>query len=245
MAATGSVTTPPYQCPQFSFLIDAVHYYRAVAEACEQAQESIYILGWDVDSRIALRREPEWKDENLGHFLDRLAREKPHLNIYILEWDFALFYSLEREAWSLFSLGWLSHERVHFALDDNHPLGGSQHQKIVVIDDQIAFTGGIDLAAFRWDTSDHRPNNPLRIDNETPYGPVHDVQVAVSGAAAKALGHLARQRWLRATGDELTEPADTAAKPWPESIDCDPARRPGSVFTRRNQPTRGARNNVK
>ena len=207
-----------------SFLIDGENYYRAIAEACESALKAIYILGWDVDSRIRLRRDEEAKKETFGEFLERLVHERPQLHIYILEWDFAMFYSLEREAWSRIKLGWMSHERIHFELDDNHPVGACHHQKIVVIDDQLAFVGGFDLASYRWDTSEHRPNHPHRIDNGVSYGPVHDVQMLVDGEAAKALGEIARQRWDRATGELIAAPSVADRESWPQSVSSDHRR---------------------
>lgn len=198
-----------------AFLIDGEDYYRSVAQACESARQAIYILGWDVDSRIRLRRDPNQETETFGQFMDRLAHEHADLHIYILEWDFAILYTLEREAWSRASMGWMTHERVHFELDDNHPIGASHHQKIVVIDDRVAFVGGFDLASRRWDTSKHQPQHPQRNDNGTAYGPVHDVQVLVDGEVAKVLGRLARQRWERATGEQLSPPAPSGGDPWP------------------------------
>jgi hypothetical protein len=53
---------------------------------------------------------------------------------------------------------------VHFRLDDDHPVGASHHQKLVVVDDRVAFVGGIDLAAARWDTPEHRAYDPRRRD---------------------------------------------------------------------------------
>jgi phosphatidylserine/phosphatidylglycerophosphate/cardiolipin synthase-like enzyme/uncharacterized membrane protein YdjX (TVP38/TMEM64 family) len=200
-----------------AFLIDGEDYYRAVAEAFEQAQRSIYILGWDVDSRVRLCRDSD-QGETLGQLIDRLAKAKPELQIYILEWDFAIFYSLEREFWSFFSFGWMSHERVYFELDDSHPAGASQHQKIVVVDDRLAFVGGFDLASFRWDTSDHRSEHPQRRDNGKAYGPVHDVQLLVNGRIARALGNLSRWRWERATGEVLPKiEATESVTAWPFS----------------------------
>ncbi|HKJ05036.1 MAG TPA: hypothetical protein VJ974_05510, partial [Geopsychrobacteraceae bacterium] len=89
-----------------AFLIDGEDYYRAVAEAFEQARHSIYLLGWDVDSRVRLRRDTD-QEETFGQLLDRLAQENPELQIHILEWDFAVFYALEREFWSQLSFGWM------------------------------------------------------------------------------------------------------------------------------------------
>jgi phospholipase D1/2 len=119
-------------------------------------------------------------------------------------------------------LGWATPEQVHFHLDDNHPLGGAHHQKIVVVDDRVAFVGGLDLTARRWDTPAHRPDHPDRRDPEgAPYGPFHDVQLVVEGAVAARLGDLARERWRRATGERLAPPGPVPGDPWPPAVVAD------------------------
>jgi len=213
-----------------AFLVDGEDYYRSVAEACESARETIYILGWDVDSRIRLRRDNDDETETFGQFIDRLARENPDLHIYILEWDFAMFYSLEREVWSFLSFGWLTHARVHFEMDDNHPVGACHHQKLVIVDDQIAFVGGFDLASFRWDTSEHLAEHPQRTDNGTSYGPVHDVQMLVTGDIAGKLGSIARDRWERATGEIPEKPTVREHVPWPFTAAVDFEKQPVSIL---------------
>src|SRR6185437_9244660 len=114
----------------------------------------------------------------------------------ILSWDFAMLYAFEREWLPVYKLDWRTHRRLHFRLDGRHPPGASHHQKVVVIDDAVAFVGGFDLAHRRWDMPAHRANEPRRVD---PYGatyaPFHDVQLAVDAEAARALGDLARERW--------------------------------------------------
>ncbi len=212
-----------------AFLIDGEDYYRAVAEAFEQAQHSIYILGWDVDSRIMLRRDSGQK-ETLGQLVDRLVQNKPQLQIYILEWDFAVFYSLERELWSQFSFGVMTHKRVHFEMDDTHPVGASHHQKIIVVDDQVAFVGGFDLASFRWDTSEHLPQHSQRCDNEQQYGPMHDVQLLVTGKIAQKLAEVARWRWERATGEDLLSTESGASELWPDSVSADFSQQPLAIL---------------
>lgn len=219
-----------------AFLIDGEDYYRAVAEAFEAAQRSIYILGWDVDSRVRLRRDSE-QEETFGQLLNRLSQDKPELDIYILEWDFAVFYSLEREFWSLLSIGWMTHERVHFELDDSHPAGASQHQKIVVVDDRLAFVGGFDLASFRWDTSEHCPQHPQRCDNDKHYGPVHDVQMLVTGEIVQELGDMARWRWERATGESLSTADHQDGELWPASVSADFSQQPLAIL--RTMPAYG------
>lgn len=203
---------------RIAFLIDGEAYFKAFADACEVASQVIYIVGWDINSRIRLRRGESATEETFGEFVDRLARDKPDLHIYILEWDFAMLYTMERETWPLLSLGWLTHERVHFELDDEHPVGASHHQKIVVVDDRVAFVGGFDLASWRWDTSEHAVRQPERIDNQVTYGPFHDVQMMVDGDVARQLGQLVRKRWEQATGDVLPVVKQSGQDPWPGQV---------------------------
>jgi phosphatidylserine/phosphatidylglycerophosphate/cardiolipin synthase-like enzyme/uncharacterized membrane protein YdjX (TVP38/TMEM64 family) len=118
-------------------------------------------------------------------------------------------------------LNWKTHARVNFHMDDRHPVGASQHQKVVVIDDRIAFCGGLDLSKWRWDTPAHTINEPRRVDPDgKPYPPFHDIQMLVDGDAAAALGELARERWRCATGDDIavTVSNDPQHDPWPDSL---------------------------
>ncbi|MEJ2440978.1 MAG: VTT domain-containing protein [Gammaproteobacteria bacterium] len=191
-------------------------------EALCNAKRCIFIIGWDIHSEVRLVRSNnnDGYPEKLGPLLDSLARERRQLNIYILDWDFAMIYAMEREFFPHYRLQWKSHDRVHFCLDGNHPVGASQHQKIVVVDDRIAFCGGLDLSKWRWDTSEHNIDNELRIDPDgKPYPPFHDVQILLDADAAAALGELARERWHTAVGSKAVE-AERAIEEdqWPPSV---------------------------
>jgi phospholipase D1/2 len=203
------------------FFVDGAAYFSALADALDQAQESILILGWDFDSRIRLKYEEERLDAfpALGDYLNLLAARRRKLHIHILIWDFAMIYALERETIPFFSPGWRRHPRVHFHMDGNHPVGASHHAKVVVIDDNIAFAGGLDLAKGRWDTPEHRSEDPRRADfNGAFLPPHHDAQIAVQGAAAAALGTLVRTRWWSATGRLLRPPSSAGGDRWPTGI---------------------------
>jgi phospholipase D1/2 len=206
-----------------AFLIDGQDYFRAVAAALRAARHSVMILGWDIDSRIRLSREgvEDGAEEPLGQLLNRLAASRRELNIHILDWDYVMLYAFEREPLPALTFGWRTHRRVHFVLDDQHPLGASHHQKVVVVDDRIAFVGGFDLAACRWDTPEHLPDDVRRKDNGTRYGPFHDVQMLVDGETAASLGELARERWRRATGQLLQRPPPGEGDPWPAGVAVD------------------------
>lgn len=194
-----------------SFLIDGEDYFRTVREAMKQAQHSIFIIGWDIHSELQLIRDDtdDGYSHQLGPLLNQLAAEKNQLNIYILNWDFAMIYVIEREFFPHYKLRWKSHKRIHFCLDGNHPVGASQHQKLVVVDDQLAFVGGMDLSQWRWDTSQHKIDDPRRRDpNGKPYPPFHDVMMLVDGDAARSIGELARERW-RIAANEDAVPANS------------------------------------
>jgi phosphatidylserine/phosphatidylglycerophosphate/cardiolipin synthase-like enzyme len=190
-------------------LIDTADYFAAFAEACRAARHQILILGWDFDRCEKLYRDNADRDlpDELGAFLVALVKQKPALNVYLLSWDFNLIYAAERELLPALRLRLQAPPRFHFRLDGVHTKGASHHQKVVVVDDRIAFAGGIDLSRWRWDTSEHRPDDPRRVDpNGKPYPPFHDLMVMVEGDAAAGLGDLARERWRRARGWRLKPP---------------------------------------
>jgi phosphatidylserine/phosphatidylglycerophosphate/cardiolipin synthase-like enzyme/uncharacterized membrane protein YdjX (TVP38/TMEM64 family) len=210
---------------RFSVLIDAAAFFAAVRQAAIAAQRSIFIMGWDLDSRTRLVGESGSPEDGypveLAKFLSALVAEKPSLNVYLLLWDFSILYATEREAFPLLSLQWKTPPQVHFSLDNQVPLGASQHQKIVVVDDCIAFSGGLDLTGRRWDTPKHEIDNPWRIDpGGKPYRPFHDVQAVVDGGAARALAQIVRDRWRCVTSETLPSPA-AGGDPWPDGVSPD------------------------
>lgn len=208
-----------------AFLVDGDAYFRALFEAIKEARHSVFILAWDFDSRVRLVRD-DIKDDampcQLGAFLDAVVKRRKELNAYVLNWDWSMIYALERELLPLYKLEWKTHRKVHFQLDSECPAEGSQHQKVVVIDNKIAFVGGIDLGKHRWDTPAHRPDDKRRTDSDgNKYPPFHDVQMLVEGDAASVLGELFRERWHVATGQRLgNEAKQYASTPWPVHVDA-------------------------
>jgi phosphatidylserine/phosphatidylglycerophosphate/cardiolipin synthase-like enzyme/uncharacterized membrane protein YdjX (TVP38/TMEM64 family) len=203
-------------------LIDAAAYFGTLRKAMLQARHSIYIIGWDVDSRTPLvgpSGEPEDDlPRELGPFLVELVTRRPELKVNILLWDYSLFFTSERQAMPAFVLRWRTPPQIDLCLDDAIPLGSSHHQKVVVLDETLAFSGGLDLTIRRWDDCDHAPDNPHRVDPAgKPYRAFHDVQMMVDGDAARAMTDLARARWARAAYEELPDVPEVAA-PWPEEI---------------------------
>jgi phosphatidylserine/phosphatidylglycerophosphate/cardiolipin synthase-like enzyme/uncharacterized membrane protein YdjX (TVP38/TMEM64 family) len=206
-------------------LLDAGTFFGAVREALTKATSSIFIIGWDLDSRTRLVGESGETDDGLPDtlvdLLSELVKRRPGLVVNILVWDYSVLYAAERELFPALSFRWRTPRRIRYCLDDDLPLGASHHQKFVVVDDAVAFCGGLDLTIRRWDTREHRPYEPRRIDPAgTAYPPFHDVQAIVDGAPARALAELARIRWARGTG-QRTEPVSPTGDPWPESVTPD------------------------
>src|SRR5688572_2547395 len=219
---------------QFFCIQDAADYFKLVRQALLAAQKTVFILGWDIFAGVDLLpagpeghpgpKGPALQDgpTKLDELLSFIARRRPQLRCYILIWDYAALYTLERDPWSRWKLGWRTHRHVRFGFDDHHPVGGSHHQKVVVVDDQLAFCGGIDLTSHRWDTCAHRVEEPARISfGGKPYGPYHEVHAMVAGPVATSLGALARDRW-RALGEERLPPIRPSSEDlWPADVTPD------------------------
>ncbi|MFP5371199.1 MAG: phospholipase D-like domain-containing protein, partial [Actinomycetes bacterium] len=133
-------------------------------------------------------------------------------------------------------------DRLTFTVDTHHPVGGAHHQKIVVIDDCLAFAGGIDVTADRWDISDHADRNPHRrrpaagrVEGRLT-GPWHDATSLMIGPAARALAELARERWESGTGERL-DPLPPHQDCWPE--DVEPLLTDVDVAISRTRPEHG------
>ena len=222
-----------------AFLVDGEAYFQAFREAALRAKHSIMIVGWDIDTQVELVRETSASSEmptKLGEFLVTLLRRRRRLRVSVLNWDYAVIYALERQWMPTAEPGWRRHRRLWYQVDDHHPVGASHHQKLVVIDDAVAFVGGLDLSKSRWDTREHLSQNPRRVDADgVVYAPFHDVQMMVSGDAASALGDLARNRWFNATGRRLSAPPPRSVEEvWPPRVNPDLMECPVAIM--RTQP---------
>lgn len=224
--STAPILSPGRNCwrieraEKLTLLIDADAYFAAVKEAALQARHCVYLIGWDFDTRI--RFEPEHQTlegpNKLGPFLRWIDKNRPDIEVYVLKWDLGIIHALGRGTTPLAVLNWVTSDRIHFRLDGAHPKAAAHHQKIVVVDDALAFCGGIDMTADRWDTRDHLDDDPRRKrPSGRSYGPWHDASTMVDGEVARALGDLARERWRRATGEAL-EPPSPRSPIWPNGI---------------------------
>src|SRR6267378_35904 len=178
--STPSILRPGYNCwavaraERVALLVDAADYFKAFTEAALRAKRSITILGWDFNSQTRLHFDP--MDPNgppvlLGEFLNWLVQRRSSLHVHVLNWDYPMVFGTDREFPPLYGFGWTPARRVHLRYDDTHPVGGSHHQKIVVIDDSVAFLGGIDLTVRRWDAATGQKLKPVTFKGITDNDP--------------------------------------------------------------------------
>jgi len=202
-----------------ALLVDGEAYFRAFAHAALRATRSIVVVAWDFHSHTRLHLNEPGIPDLLGEFLNFLLRRNRRLRIFVLAWDYPVVFGRGREPPAGSDGGWQPHRRISFHYDSTRALGAAHHQKIVVIDGAVAFCGGIDLTLGRWDTTLHSSADPRRtnVGETVPYGPVHDVMLAVDSGAARALQSVASERWRQATGRALPT-AYATGDPWPASL---------------------------
>ena len=147
-------------------LVDAADYFGALREAMGAATRSITVVGWDIDSRTPLvgrsGEAPDGAPATLLAFIEALVEKRPLLDVRLLLWDYTILYALDREPLPSLNLKWRTPPQVKVELDSCLPLGACHHQKLVIVDGNLAFCGGLDLTTRRWDTPEHRPRHPFR-----------------------------------------------------------------------------------
>lgn len=203
-------------------LVDNESYYAALLAALRSAERSILILGWAFDPRTRLAPDgtegPEDPDE-IGKILIEQRRAKPDLEVRILVWKSPLGINGHQDIRGHRAKRWFARTPVIFREAHDVPFGASHHQKIVVIDDRIAFCGGGDIVTNRWDSQAHPHIEPRRIlPDKTRHPARHEVMMLVDGTAAIALGELFRERWANAVGETLGEARRTDKDPWPGCV---------------------------
>ena len=207
---------------RYSRIVDGADYLRHVKAAMLRAKRRIMLIGWDLDSRTALEADDATLPgpNHLGPFLHWLVWRRPDLDVYLLKSNLRLLPAFDGFWFGVAPvslLNRLTSRRMHFAVDGAHPAGAVHHQKLVIIDDAVAFCGGIDLTIERWDTPTHAPSDSRRSVAGRTYGPRHEVAAVVDDDAARALAELARDRWHAATGETL-DPVTPGGRGWPRTV---------------------------
>ena len=202
-------------------IVDAADYYALLKDLMAGAKERILLIGWDFDPRITLTPDDEGQGEPLGHYLLRLAKSRPERDIDILRWNFGGLKHMVVPSIVTIILRWKLTKSISFRLDSAHPVGCSHHQKVAVFDDHLAVCGGIDVSSTRWDTRDHKDDEPRRTGpNGKRYMPWHDSTMILAGPVGEALAELGNDRWQRATKKPLRDLTGTGEN-WPDDLEPD------------------------
>jgi phospholipase D1/2 len=232
---------------RFAPVVDGAEYLVSVKAALLRAEHRIMLIGWDMDYRTVF--EPTGATlpgpNHLGPFLHWMLSRRPRLQVYLLKSNLRLlpaFDGLWFAVTPVTLLNRLTSKRMHFSVDGAHPTGAVHHQKTVVVDDVVAFCGGIDLTIDRWDTRAHASDEPGRRTFGRRYGPRHEVAAAVDGAAARVLAEQARDRWKSATGSTLS-PVGWAEPIWPSPLQ--PTLRHVEVAVARTLPALPSRREIR
>ncbi|KAM9189911.1 phospholipase D1 isoform 2-T3 [Dugong dugon] len=138
--------------------VNAKGYFEDVANAMEEAEEEIFITDWWLSPEIFLKRPVvEGNRWRLDCILKRKAQQGVRIFIMLYkEVGLALGINSEYSKRTLMRL----HPNIKVMRHPDHVSSTvylwAHHEKLVVIDQSIAFVGGIDLAYGRWDDNEHR-----------------------------------------------------------------------------------------
>lgn len=138
--------------------VNAKGYFEDIANAMEGATEEIFITDWWLSPEIFLKRPVvEGNRWRLDCILKRKAQQGVRIFIMLYkEVELALGINSEYTKRTLMRL----HPNIKVMRHPDHVSSSvylwAHHEKLVIIDQSVAFVGGIDLAYGRWDDNEHR-----------------------------------------------------------------------------------------
>jgi phosphatidylserine/phosphatidylglycerophosphate/cardiolipin synthase-like enzyme len=194
---------PPRPGNGVEILIDGAEALPRIAEELAGAESHVHVTGWHLAPDFALVRDGE-EPLVVRNLLAELAER---VEVRVLLWAGAplpIFHPSRREMRDLRDR--LTHgTRIRCELDARERPMHCHHEKTIVIDDRIAFVGGIDLtglAGDRYDTSAH----PARATVGW-----HDAGARIEGPAGADVAEHFRFRWREVTGQALPPVSAPAA----------------------------------
>lgn len=193
---------PPRDGCRLEVLIDGAEAFSAIELAIRGASRSIWVAGWHLAPDFELVRGTDGK--SIGALLAEAAER---LDVRVLVWAGApvpLFHPTRAEVRRAVA-GLTRSTRIRCETDPREHPFHCHHEKLLVIDGELAFVGGIDLtdlAGDRYDTGGHPARRRMGW---------HDVATRLSGpAVADVAAHFA-MRWSALTGERLQPPAPPGA----------------------------------
>ena len=140
-------------------LVDGESYYPTLYTALMAAEREIFITDWWMHPYTYLKRPAStYPESRLDRVLEKRAKEG--IKIYILLWKEVSLAVPHNSFWTTRYLHSLHPENILTMRHPNH-FGSrgvrywSHHEKIVCIDQHVAFLGGLDVTYGRYDTCNH------------------------------------------------------------------------------------------
>jgi phosphatidylserine/phosphatidylglycerophosphate/cardiolipin synthase-like enzyme len=195
----GSATFVPRPGCRVELLMDGTEALPRIAEAVRSARSHVHLAGWHFD--------PSFRLEDGGPSLrELLADAAGRVNVRVLAWAGAplpLFHPDRKEVRQACE-ELVRGTRITMALDAKERPFHCHHEKLVVVDDELAFVGGIDLTSLggnRLDSSEHRHRDGLGW---------HDTALRLEGPVVADVARHFLMRWRAVAGNDLGEPDDAA-----------------------------------
>jgi phosphatidylserine/phosphatidylglycerophosphate/cardiolipin synthase-like enzyme len=175
-------------------LIDGAQALPLIAEELRGARAHVHLTGWHFTPEFALEREG--CPVVLRNLLAELAER---VDVRVLVWAGAPLplFRPSRGAVRKMRERLVEHTKIECALDAKERPMHCHHEKTIVIDDRVAFVGGIDLTSEsgdRYDTSEHRARAAVGW---------HDACARIEGPAVADVAEHFRMRWHEVTGRTL------------------------------------------
>ena len=176
-------------------LIDGEDAFAAMASAIEGARRTIHLTSWSADPAFAMSRADPRR--TLGALLAGAGERGVRTRVLLWRGAPLPVIHPSRADNAAAARGFNAIDGVTCALDAHEYLLDCHHEKLLIVDDEIAFVGGLDLTALRsdrWDTTGHPPR-----DSDG----WHDAAVRATGpVVADVVAHFG-QRWGEVTGERL------------------------------------------
>ena len=177
-------------------LVDGGTALPQIAEALAAARSHVHIAGWHVTPDFGLTR-----DDQASRLRDLLGELAERIEVRVLLWAGAPVpvFTPDRAAVRRVRDELVRGTRVQCRLDSHERPMHCHHEKLVIIDGEVAFVGGIDLTSLggdRFDTSDHSIHGRLGW---------HDASSRVRGPAVADVAAHFTQRWREVAGEQVEE----------------------------------------
>src|SRR5256714_5218242 len=191
---------PPREGNEVELLVDGAELLPEAATAIQRAKRSVHVAGWHVTPSFALTR-----DEPPVVVRELLAETAERIPVRVLLWAgspakvFKPARGTVREECEKLRAG----TRIRVELDQRERPMHCHHEKLVVVDDEVAFAGGIDmtsLAGDRYDSSLHPARGRLGW---------HDASCRLRGPTVADVANHFASRWSEISG----EPMEAATPP--------------------------------